>query len=119
MNEATKPIVAMEDTFDKLDIRLGRVTSVSLASDTPKPAYILRVDFGKFGVRTSVGRFTKHTPEELVGKLVIGVLNFAPRQMGSTASEFLCLGVQFPKADSGEATVMSPLADAKIGSKLF
>ncbi len=39
--------------------------------------------------------------------------------IGSTLSEFLCLGVQFPKADSGEATIVSPLADAKIGGKLF
>jgi tRNA-binding protein len=119
MTEATKPVVSMEETFDKLDIRLGRVASVALAPDSPKPAFILKVDFGKFGTRTSVGRFTKHAAEELTGKLVIGVLNFAPRQIGSTVSEFLCLGVQYPKADSGEATVMTPLADAKIGSKLF
>jgi tRNA-binding protein len=119
MPEETKPIVSKEEIFDKLDIRLGRVLSVALAEGTPKPAYVIKADFGKFGVRTSVGRFTKHSPEELVDKLILGVLNFAPRQVGTTVSEFLSLGVQYPKADSGEATIITPLVNAKVGSKLF
>ena len=119
MNEETKPTVSKEDTFDKLEIRLGRVMSVTLAPDSPKPAYVIKAGFGKFGLRTSVGRFTKHTTQDLTGKLVLGVLNFGSRQIGSSVSEFLCLGVQFPKADSGEATIITPLVEAKIGSKLF
>jgi tRNA-binding protein len=119
MSEEIKPIVSKEETFDKLEIRLERVLSVELATDAPKPAYIVKADFGKFGIRTSVGRLTKHSIEELKGKLILGVLNFGPRQIGSTVSEFLCLGVQYPKADSGEATIITPLADAKIGGKLF
>jgi len=119
MSEETKPIVSKEETFDKLEIRLGKVISIASAPDTPKAAYVIKADFGKFGIRTSVGRFTKHTPEELTGRLILGVLNFGPRQLGSTVSEFLCLGVQFPKADSGEATIITSLAEAKIGSKLF
>jgi tRNA-binding protein len=119
MSEEIKPIVSKEETFDKLEIRLGRVISVTPAPDSAKPAYVIKADFGKFGPKTSVGRFTKHTPEELIGKLILGVLNFGTRRIGSTESEFLCLGVQFPKADSGEATIVSPLADAKIGGKLF
>ncbi len=119
MSEETKPIVSKEETFDKLEVRLGRVITISPAPGAPKPAYIIKADFGKFGVRTSVGRFTKHSPEELNGKLILGVLNFGSRQIGSTTSEFLCLGVQYPKADSGEATIVTALADAKIGSKLF
>lgn len=119
MSDEIKPIVIKEETFDKLDIRLGKVISVTLAPDAPKPAYIIKADFGRFGIKTSVGRFAKHSIEELVGKLVLGVLNFGPRQIGSSTSEFLCLGVQYPKADSGEATIITPLADAKIGGKLF
>ena len=46
-------------------------------------------------------------------------MNFEPRQVGDVVSEVLVLGVQYPKADSGEATVIVPLADAKIGGKLF
>jgi len=119
MADEIKPVVSKEETFDKLDIRLGRVMSVSISPDSPKPTYIIKADFGKYGIKTSVGRFTKHTTDELVGKLILGVLNFEPRKIGSMTSEFLCLGVQFPKADSGEATIITPLADAKIGGKLF
>ncbi|MCK5613390.1 tRNA-binding protein [Candidatus Pacearchaeota archaeon] len=114
-----KPVVSKEDTFDRLDIRLGRIMSVSFSSDSPKPAYVIKADFGKYGVKTSVGCFTKHSTDELEGKLILGVLNFEARLIGSVKSEFLCLGVQFPKADSGEAAIISPLADAKIGGKLF
>lgn len=114
-----KEIVSKEDTFDKLEIRLGRVISVEEEPTAPKKAYRMKIDFGKFGVRTSVGRFTQHTPEEIKDKLVLGILNFAPRKIGETVSEVLILGVQYPKADSGEATLISPLATAKIGSKLF
>ncbi|MDO8604704.1 MAG: tRNA-binding protein [bacterium] len=119
MTDEIKPTVSKEETFDKLEIRLGKIISVSLAPDAPKPAYVIKADFGKFGIKTSVGRFTQHTTEELKDKLILGVLNFGSRQIGSTTSEFLCLGVQFPKAESGEATIIMPLADAKIGSKLF
>lgn len=114
-----KKIVSKEETFDKLEIRLGRVISVEEEPSAPKKAYKLKIDFGKFGIKTSVGRFTLHSPEEIKGKLVIGVLNFPPRQIGDVLSEVLTLGVQYPKADSGEATFITPCAEAKIGGKLF
>lgn len=114
-----KLIVSKEDTFDKLEIRLGKVVSVEEEPSAPKKAYRLKIDFGKFGLKTSVGRFTHHSPEEIMNKLVLGVLNFEPRQIGNTISEVLVLGVQYPKADSGEATFITPMADAKIGGKLF
>ena len=114
-----KPTVSKEDTFDKLEIRVGRVVSIEVATDAPKLAYVITADFGKFGIRTSVGRFTKHSDGELVGKQILGVLNFEPREIGGVVSEFLCLGVQYPKADSGEATIITPLTNAKIGGKLF
>ena len=114
-----KPLVSKEETFDRLDIRVGRILSVEEASDSPKAAYIIKADFGKFGIRTSVGRFTRHSPEELKNKLILGILNFEPRTIGSVKSEFLCLGVQYPKVESGEATIITALADAKIGGKLF
>lgn len=119
MSEKTKPTVEKESTFDRLEIRLGRVVTVEEEPSSPKKAYKLTVDFGKFGVRTSVGRFTMHAPEELKGKLVLGVLNFEPRQVGETLSEVLVLGVQYPRADSGEATFITPAVEAKIGGKLF
>lgn len=100
-------------------IRLGRIISVEEEPAVPKKSYRLKIDFGKFGIKTSIGRFTQHSPEEIKGKLVLGVLNFSPRQIGDTFSEVLILGVQYPKAESGEATFITPFAEAKIGGKLF
>ena len=119
MTSEIRPIVSKEDTFDRLEIRVGRVLNVTPAENAPKPAYVIEADFGKFGVRRSVGRFTSHQADELEGKLILGVLNFEPREIGGITSEFLCLGVQYPKAESGEATIITPLAGAKIGGKLF
>ena len=90
-----------------------------MAHDVPKPAYKMTIDFGKFGTRISVGRFTEHSTEEVKGSLVLGVLNFVPRTVGSTISEALILGVQYPKADSGEATFLIPKEDSKVGGKVF
>lgn len=120
MANETKSTVDKTNTFDLLEIRMGRVTTIELEPTAPKPAYRMTIDFGKFGIRTSVGRFTKHEAEELKGRIVVGILNFEPRVIGSTTSEVLILGVQFPKADSGEATPVTPInSDAKIGGKLF
>lgn len=119
MSKGTKPTVVKEETFDKLEIRLGRIVAVELAPGSPKPAYRMTIDFGKFGKRVSVGRYTQHSIEELTNSLVLGVLNFEPRPVGDTTSEVLILGVQFPKAESGEATFVTPAESAKIGSKLF
>jgi tRNA-binding protein len=119
MTTELKPTVAKEQTFDLLDIRVGRVISIAPASEAAKPSYVLKADFGRFGVRTSVARLTTHKPEELVGRQILGLLNIGTRELSGIESEFLCLGVQVPGAESGEATIVTPLVDAKIGSKLF
>ncbi len=119
MAKETKSIVSFEESFDKLDIRVGRVIAVDLETSTYKPTYKMTVDFGKYGTRVSYGRFTQHPVEEVKDRLVLGVLNFDPKQMGEVISEALIIGVQYPKADSGEATFVSPAVNAKIGSKLF
>jgi tRNA-binding protein len=119
MSDEIKPVVSKEETFDKLEIRLGQIVDIQPEPSAPKAAYRLTVDFGKFGRRASVGRFTKHAIEEIKGRKVLGVLNFEPRQIGDVVSEVLILGIQYPKADSGEATFVVPMADAKIGGKLF
>ena len=119
MEKDTKPIVSHDESLEKLDIRVGRIIDVSLETQTHKPTYKMTVDFGKYGKRVSYGRFTQHPVEEVKNRLVLGVLNFEPRQMGYVISEVLILGVQFPKADSGEATFVSPAVEAKVGSKLF
>lgn len=113
-----KPIIPFE-TFAAADIRLGCILTCEPAENAAKPSYKITADFGKYGIRTSVGRFTRHTPEELIGRQIFGVLNFEPREIGGTISEFLTLGVQYPKADSGEASLITPMVEAKLGSKLF
>jgi tRNA-binding protein len=119
MAKETKPVVSFEDSFDKLDVRVGRVIKVEFENRTHKPTYKMEIDFGKYGRKISYGRFTNHPIEEVKDRLVLGVLNFEPRQMGPVTSEVLVVGVQFPKADSGEATFVSPAVNAKVGSKLF
>ena len=114
-----KPPVRMDDTFGLLDIRVGKVLTVELTNLARKPSYKITADFGKFGVRTSVARLTQHAPEELIERQILGVLNFEPRDVGGIISEFLCLGVQVPKAESGEATIVIPSIEVKLGSKLF
>lgn len=119
MASKLKPVVSFEESFALLDIRVGRVIEVELETGTHKPTYRMVVDFGKYGKRVSYGRFTMHPPEEVKDRLVLGVLNFEPKPMGPVTSETLIIGVQYPKAESGEATFVSPAAGAKIGSKLF
>ena len=114
-----KPTVTFEESLAPLDIRVGRVVATELCPLTPKPTYKLVIDFGKFGTRTSYGRFTAHPVEEVVGRQVLAVLNFPPRTMGEVVSEVLVLGVQYPGKDSGEATFVSPAVNAKVGGKLF
>jgi len=116
----TKGEASKETTFDALEIRIGRITNVEPSINAPKRAYRLTIDFGKFGIRTSVGRFTTHEASTLNGLLVVGVLNFPPRRIGDSESTVLVLGVQVPGAESGEATFLTPLnPEAKIGGKVF
>ncbi len=102
---------------DWLDIRLAQVIEVQVELSAPKRVYRLTVDFDRFGTRISVGGFTDHAPEEIRGKKVLGVLNFAPRTIGTVASEVLILGVQHPTAESGGATFVTPMSDVKIGGR--
>ena len=118
MNAETKPIIPFE-VFEQADIRLGRILTVESVANAAKPSYRITADFGKYGVRTSVGRFTRHSLKELIGSQIFGVLNFEPREIGGIMSEFLTLGVQYPKGGSGEATLITPMVEAKLGSKLF
>jgi tRNA-binding protein len=119
MAREIKSIVKKEETFDLLEIRVGKIIDIKEEPSAAKKSYKLTVDFGKFGIKTSVGQFTQHPINELKNQLVLGILNFESRKMGDIESEVLILGVQFPKADSGEATIITSKAKAKIGGKLF
>ena len=106
------------DDFDRVDIRVGRITRAEPFPQARKPAFKLWVDFGgEIGEKRSSAQITKHyTPEELIGRQVLGVINFPPRQIGPVMSEVLILGL--PDAD-GEVVLIGPSQDVPLGGKLF
>ena len=106
------------DDFQKVDIRLGRITRAEPFPEARKPAYKLWVDFGaEIGEKRSSAQITVHyTLEELVGRQVLAVVNFPPRQIGKVLSEVLVLGV--PDA-AGEVVLIGPGHDVPLGGRLF
>lgn len=106
------------DDFLKVDVRVGRVLEAKPFPEARKPAIRLVIDFGEaIGTRNSSAQITRHyAPEELVGRLVVAVVNFPPRQIGPMMSEVLTLGV--PDAD-GEVVLLSPTIEVPVGGRLF
>lgn len=106
------------DDFAKVDIRIGRITRAEAFPEARKPAFKLWVDFGpEIGEKRSSAQITKHyTLEELVGRQVLGVVNFPPRQIGKVLSEVLILGL--PDED-GEVVLIGPGHAVPLGGKLF
>ena len=103
--------------FDRVDMRVGRVIEAEPFPEARKPAYKLRIDFGPLGIRRSSAQLTVHyRPDELVGKLVVGVTNFPPRQIGPVRSEVLVLGV--PDAD-GAVVLLEPTQAVPLGGRVF
>lgn len=111
--------MATYDDFAKLDIRVGEIIAVDDFPEARKPAYKLTIDFGtQIGVKHSSVQIVKHyTKNELIGKKVLGVVNFPPRQIGPFLSEVLTLGVP---DDRGECILVIPDNDqAVIGGNLY
>lgn len=106
------------DDFLKVDIRVGRITRAEPFPEARKPAYKLWIDFGaEIGEKRSSAQITRHyQPEDLVGRQVLAVVNFPPRQIGPVKSEVLTLGV--PDAE-GEVVLIAPGQDVALGARLF
>ena len=104
--------------FDAVDIRVGRIVQAEPLPEARKPAIKLWVDFGgDLGVKKSSAQITVHyQPETLIGRQVLAVVNFPPRQIGKFMSEILVLGV--PGAQ-GEVVLIGPSIDVPPGGKLF
>lgn len=105
------------DTFLKTDIRVGRVIRAEPYPEARNPSIKLWVDFGaEIGEKKTSAQITVHySPEELVGRMVMGVINFPPRQIGKFMSEFLVLGV--PDADGG-IVLLAPDQDVPVGGRM-
>ena len=106
------------DDFLKVDIRVGRIISAEVFAAARKPAYVLRVDFGpEIGERTSSAQITgRYRPEELVGRLVVGVVNLPEKRIGPLCSG--CLITGFPD-DNGEVVLCVPDKPVQPGARLF
>jgi tRNA-binding protein len=106
------------DDFMKVELRVGRVVRAKLFPEARKPAYVLHVDFGEaLGVRKSSAQITHlYQPEELVGKLVVAVVNFPRKQIGPLMSE--CLVTGFPN-EKGEVALCVPDKAVPLGTRLM
>ncbi|WP_050930446.1 tRNA-binding protein [Aestuariivita boseongensis] len=105
------------DDFLKVDIRVGRVTRAEPYPEARKPAIKMWIDFGpELGERKSSAQVTAHyTPEALVGKEVMAVVNFPPRQIGKFMSEVLVLGLP---DENGEVVLIGPDHDVPLGGRM-
>lgn len=108
--------MATFDDFMKLDIRVGTIVSTKNFEKARKPAYQLEVDLGEeLGIKRSSAQITDHyRPEELIGKQVLAVVNFPPRQIANFFSEILVLGTY----SEGGVVLIKPDKPVKNGDKL-
>jgi tRNA-binding protein len=104
------------EQFEAVDMRVGRIVSVDSFPEARVPAWKLEIDFGlELGVRRSSARITNYTREQLEGTLVVGVVNFPPKQIGPVRSEVLVIGAVEP---DGTVQLLRPDGDPPLGSRI-
>jgi tRNA-binding protein len=102
--------------FEKVDMRVGIVVDAQAFPEARRPAFKLWIDFGSLGVKRSSAQITRHyTLAELVGRRVVAVVNFPPKQIGPFVSEVLVLGAY---DEAGEVILLNPDQPVKPGSKI-
>ena len=103
--------------FEKVDIRVGKITKAEDFPKARKPAYKLRIDFGDLGVKKSSAQITRlYSKDDLAGRLIIAVTNFPPRQVADFISEVLILGVVL---DNDEVVLVQPDRDVPPGKRIL
>jgi len=110
-------MITYED-FQKLDIRVGKIIAVEDFPAARNPSYKLQIDFGEeIGIKRSCAQLpTNYSKDELQDKLVLGVVNFPPRQIGPAISEVLTLGVP---DNAGNCVLITPDKTPPLGGKLY
>ena len=109
--------MATYEDFLRLDIRVGKIIAANPFPEARKPAYKLTIDFGPLGVKRSSAQITDlYKPEDLIGKLVVAVVNFPPKRIAGFSSEVLVLGAIF---DEGKVSLLSPDHDVPLGSRIL
>lgn len=113
-----EPLVETDiDAFFAVDIRVGRIVTAVLHPKARKPAYRMEIDFGPLGMRTSSAQLTAlYTPEELIGRQVLGAVNFPPRRIAGVQSQVLVLGVA---DENGAVILLSTEREAPLGSRVY
>ncbi len=111
-------MVASFEDFERVDIRVGTVVDAQHYPEAKKPAIKLWIDFGgEIGVKRSSAQITVHyAPETLIGRQVIAVVNFVPRQIGKFISDVLTLGVP---DDDGAVVLLNPDLKVANGGRMF
>lgn len=109
--------MATIEDFQKLDIRVGKVISAEVHEKARKPMYKLRIDFGEeIGVKNAVAGITEYyNAEDLVGKIVVAIVNLEPKTIAGFTSECMTLGA----LDENTFALLTPDKDVKLGSKIY
>lgn len=103
--------------FEKVELRAGTILEVADFPEARKPAFKVKVDFGAYGVKWSSAQITRHyTKEELVGRQIVGVINFPEKQIATFMSEFLVTGMADENGDIVLTAIDKPVPN---GSKLI
>jgi tRNA-binding protein len=106
------------DDFEKVDVRVGRVVEAKPFPEARKPSIKLSIDFGpEVGEKRTSAQITEHyTPDSLVGRQVVAVVNFPPKRIAGFKSEVLVLGVP---DEAGEVVLLSPDLEVPTGGRMF
>jgi len=110
-----KPPIVYDD-FAKVDMRVGRILAVKPFERARSPSYKVEVDFGRLGKKWSSAQITNYSETELVGRLVVCVVNMGPRNIAGFQSEVLILGARNARS---EVVLLSPLAEIALGEQVF